>query len=100
MARGEENCQKVTSIRNISNQNAKQKKDITSKRTKLGCEFHFRDSVNRKAKLFGELKEKFVAEVLPILTATTPEEYHAAQHQFKLFLSNEALSVDVSSWLD
>ena len=50
--------------------------------------------------LFGELKEKFVAEVLPILTATTPEEYHAAQHQFKLFLSNEVLSVDVSSWLD
>ena len=91
---------KVTSIRNISNEKVKQKKDNTSKRTKLGCEFHFRDSVNRKAKLFGELKEKFVAEVLLILTATTPEEYHAAQHQFKLFLSNEVLSVDVSSWLD
>ena len=46
--------------------------------TVKGCEFHFRDSVNREAKLFGELKEKFVTEALPFLTATTPEAYYTA----------------------
>ena len=37
--------------------------------TVKGCEFHFRDSVNRKAKLFGELKEKFFTEALSLVTA-------------------------------
>ena len=68
--------------------------------TVKGCEFQFRDSVNRKAKLLGELKEKFITEALSLLTDTTPEAYHAARHHFKLFLNNEAPSLDVSSWLD
>ena len=68
--------------------------------TVKGCVFHFRGSVNRKAKLFGELKKKSVTETLSLLTATTPEAYHAARHHFKLFLNNEAPSVDVSNWLD
>ena len=68
--------------------------------TVTGCEFHFRNPVNRKAKLFGELKEKYVTEALPLLTVTTPGAYDAARHQFKLFLNNEAPSVHVFSWLD
>ena len=36
MARGEENCQKVTSIRNISNQNVKQKKRHNIQKDKIG----------------------------------------------------------------
>ena len=53
--------------------------------TVAGCEFHFRNPVNRKAKLFGELKEKYVTETLSLLTATTPGAYDAARHQFKLW---------------
>ena len=68
--------------------------------TVRGCEFHLRDSANRKAKLSGELKEKFVTEAFSLLTDTTPETYHAARHHFKFFLNNEAPSVDVSTWLD
>ena len=73
-------------------------KDILE--TVKGCEFHIRDSVNRRAKLFGGLKEKFVSETLCLLTAIIPEAYHAARHNFKLFLNNYAVSVDVSNWLD
>ena len=40
--------------------------------TVKGCEFRFRDSVNRKAKLFGQLKEKFFTEALSLVTAYTP----------------------------
>ena len=79
--------------------------------TVKGCEFHIRDSVNLLTeplmwnsypftKLFGELKEKCVSEALCLLTAIILEAYHAVQHNFKLFLNNYALSVDISNWLD
>ena len=73
-------------------------KDIQE--TLKGCEFHFKDSVNQKAKLFDELKEKLVTEALSLLATNTWEAYHAVWNQLKLFLNNELPSVDVSSWLD
>ena len=44
-------------------------KDIQE--TLKGCEFHFKDSVNQKAKLFDELKEKLVTEALSLLATNT-----------------------------
>ena len=40
-----------------------------------GCEFHSRDSINRKASTLGEHSTKFTEISLSMLTSTTPEAY-------------------------
>ena len=69
--------------------------------TVKGCEFHYKDSVNRKTKSFNDdIKGKFTTQALCLLTATTPEAYYEARNQLQMFLNNEAPYVDVSSWLE
>ena len=64
-----------------------------------GCEFHFRDSVNRKAKGLGENREAFKSLSLALLTSTTYEAYSFALKKLKTFIINESLT-DLSPWLD
>ena len=44
--------------------------------TVKGCEFHYKDSVNKKAKSFGESKEQFTAIALSLLTLLTRKQSH------------------------
>ena len=66
--------------------------------TVKGCEFHYKDSVNKKAKSFGESKEQFTAMALSLLTAATPEAYYVARQKLQSFLKNET-TPDLTSWL-
>lgn len=65
-----------------------------------GCEFHFKDSVNKKAKLFGESKEQFKTEALSLLAATTPAAYHAARQSLLQFIMDNQLSSQLTCWLE
>ena len=42
-----------------------------------GCEFHYKESINKKSKQLGEKGDEFKTYALDLLPASTPESYNA-----------------------
>ena len=65
------------------------------------CEFHFKQSVERKVKTLNTKGEEFRNIALGLLIASTPEAYSHALRLLKTFLSNNAESIrDWIEWWD
>ena len=66
-----------------------------------GCEFHFKQSVERKVKTLNTKGEEFRNLALRLLIASTPEAYSHALRMSKQFSSNNAESIrDWTEWWD
>ena len=65
-----------------------------------GCEFHFRDSVNRHANKFGDESETFKKYALQLLTSSTPEAYEISCQQLKSFINTTANTETCHHWLN
>ena len=55
----------------------------------MGCEFLFRDSINRKTSTLGEHSSKFKEISLSMLTSTTPKGYIHAFKNMHDFISED-----------
>ena len=65
-----------------------------------GCEFHFRDSINRKASTLGEHNSKFKEISLSMLTSTTPEAHINALKNMQDFIDKGEKLVDLQHWFN
>ena len=66
-----------------------------------GCDFHFKQSVERKVKTLNTKGEEFRNLALRLLIASTPEAYSHALRMSKQFSSNNAESIrDWTEWWD
>ena len=62
-----------------------------------GCEFHFRNSINRKASTLGEYSSKFNEISLSMLTSTTPEAYINVLKNMQDFINKDEKLADLFS---
>ena len=60
-----------------------------------GCEFHFRDSINRKATTLGENSSKFKEILLNMLTSTTLEGCINALKNMHNFINKDEKLADL-----
>ena len=58
-----------------------------------GCEFHFKQSAERKVKTLNNKGQEFRNVALGLLIASTPEAYSHALRLLKTFSSNNAESI-------
>ena len=58
-----------------------------------GCEFHFKQSVERRVKTLNAKGEEFRNVAIRLLIASTPEAYSHALRLLKTFSSNNAESI-------
>ena len=65
-----------------------------------GCEFHFRDSVNRHANKFGDESETFKKYALQLLMSSTPEAYEISCQQLKSFINTTTNTETCHHWLN
>ena len=65
-----------------------------------GCEFHARDSINRKASTLGEHSTKFTEISLSMLTSTTPEAYINALKNMQAFINKNKKLADLQHWFN
>ena len=65
-----------------------------------GCEFHFRDSINRKTSTLGEYSSKLKEISLSMLTSTTPEAYINALKNMQDFISKDEKLADLQHWFN
>ena len=64
-----------------------------------GCEFHFKQSVERRVKTLNTMGEEFRKVAIRLLIASTPEAYSHALRLLKQFSSNNAESIrDWTEW--
>ena len=64
-----------------------------------GCEFHYRQSINRHCNTVGNDSEKFKNMATEMLVASTPEAYEAAYKTMKDFLSVHENGKQLLHWL-
>ena len=66
----------------------------------MGCEFLFRDSINRKTSILGEYSSKFKEISLSMLTSTTPKGYVHALKNMHDFISKDENLLDLQNWFN
>ena len=54
-----------------------------------GCEFHYKDSVNKKAQSLGEDGEKFKLIAINLLESSTPEAYEKVKDKMVVFINKK-----------
>ena len=54
-----------------------------------GCEFHYKDSVNKKARSLGEDGEEFKLIALNLLESSTPEAYEKVKDKMVAFINKK-----------
>ena len=64
-----------------------------------GCEFHFKDSINRRVRILHEKGQKFKELATELLYAMTPESYKNAKKNVDVFIKNEEVH-ELSRWLE
>ena len=65
-----------------------------------GCEFHFRDSINRKASTLGKHSSKFKEISLSMITSTIPAAYINALKNMQDFISKDEKLADLRHWFN
>lgn len=63
-----------------------------------GCEFHYKQAVERKVKTLGENGEQFKTLALGLLNATTPEAYEHALKALQSF-ANDHPNIKIDNWI-
>lgn len=64
------------------------------------CEFHFRDSINKKASTLGEHGSKFKEISLSVLTSTTQEVCINALKNMQDFVNKDKKLADLQHWFN
>ena len=63
-----------------------------------GCEFPYKESINKKAKQLGEKGNDFKTYALDLLTASTQESYNAHKSKMEDFIKENECT-DINGWL-
>ena len=63
-----------------------------------GCEFHYKESINKKVKQLGEKGDDFKTYALDLLTAFTQESYNAHKSKMEHFIKENECT-DINGWL-
>ena len=63
-----------------------------------GCEFHFRESINRRVRQIAGKGPRFQTLANALLTSSTPEAYNTAKLSLEQFIEEEEVPI-IADWL-